>query len=240
GGQYSDSVTLTANVTNAACPGGAVEFNVNGAVVGSAPVIGGSATLPYTISLAQGSYPITATYSSSSPGTGSSASSTLTVAKEDADVEPSDSNPSSVPVNTPGGTAGPITLCAAVSEASDGSPGDISLATPVTFTLTPGSGTPITQTATTTGGGVGGTLTACATLTNVPVGVYDVDVSFGGNNYTGSASDALTVTDIATPAGTVTGGGIIIHNGKLASFGFNVKARSNGSLTGELIYIEHQ
>jgi hypothetical protein len=38
----------------------------------------------------------------------------------------------------------------------------------------------------------------------------------------------------------VTGGGTIIHNGKLASFGFNVKARSNGSLTGELIYIEHQ
>src|SRR5262249_35037481 len=70
-GQYSDPVTLKANVTNAVCPGGVVEFKINGSVVGSAPVISGTATLPYTISLAQGSYPIVATYSSSSPGTGS-------------------------------------------------------------------------------------------------------------------------------------------------------------------------
>ena len=81
-GQFSDQVTLKANVTNAVCPGGAVEFKVNGSVVGSAPVTDGSATLPYTISLGQGSYPIVATYSSSSPGTGSVGSGTLTVSRE--------------------------------------------------------------------------------------------------------------------------------------------------------------
>src|SRR5262249_24358302 len=80
-GQYSDVVTLKANVTNAVCPGGSVEFKVNGGVVGSAPVISGMATLPYTIPLAQANYPITATYSSSSPGTGSVGSGTLAVAK---------------------------------------------------------------------------------------------------------------------------------------------------------------
>jgi len=236
-GQYSDQVTLKANVTNAVCPGGSVEFKVNGSVVGSAPVTSGAATLPYTIPLAQGSYPIVATYSSSSPGTGSVGSSTLTVAKEDAVVTPSDSNPTSVKVNSPGGTAGPITLCAAINEASDGSPGDISLATPVTFTLTPvAPGTTITRTATVSGGGVGGTLTACVMLSNVPVNVYDVGISVGGSYYTGSNGAVLAVYDPSL--GFVTGGGTIFHNGVTANFGFNVKYKKNGAPQGELLYME--
>ncbi|HKQ76116.1 MAG TPA: M36 family metallopeptidase [Blastocatellia bacterium] len=239
-GQFSDVVTLKANVTNAVCPGGAVEFKVNGGVVGSAPVIGGMATLPYTISLAQGSYPIMATYTSSSPGTGSSGSGTLTVAREDAIVTPSPTNPTEVKVNTPGGTAGPITLCATIKEVSDGSLGDISLATPVTYTLTPMiTGTPtITRTATVTGGGVGGTLTACITLTNVQVNVYDVVISVGGNHYTGSASAVLVIFDPSL--GFVTGGGTIVHNGVTANFGFNAKYQKNGKPQGELLYIERR
>jgi Big-like domain-containing protein len=236
-GQFSDAVTLNANVTNSVCPGGAVEFKVNGSVVGSASVVVGAATLPYTNSLAQGSYPIVATYSSSSPGTGSSGSGALTVAREDAVVTVSDSNPTSVRVNSPGGTAGPITLCAAINEANDASPGDISLAAPATFTLTPVApgAHAITQTATTSGGGVGGTLTACVTLSNVPVNVYDVVISVGGNNYTGSGGAALAVYDPSL--GFVTGGGTIVHNGVTASFGFNVKFK-NGATQGELLYIE--
>jgi extracellular elastinolytic metalloproteinase len=239
-GQYSDQVTLKANVTNAACPGGSVEFKVNGSVVGSAPVISGMATLPYTIPLAQGSYPIVATYSSSTPGTGSSGSSTLTALKEDAVVTASDSNPTSVRVNSPGGNAGPITLCATINEASDGSPGDISLATPVTFTLTPVTpGAPtITQTAATSGGGVGGTLTACVTLGNVPVNVYDVSISVGGNHYTGSGSAVLAVYDPSL--GFITGGGTIIRDGVTATFGFNVKFQRDGNAQGSLLYIERR
>src|SRR5262249_30567693 len=136
-GQYSDVVTLKANVTNAVCPGGVVEFKVNGAVVGSAPVVNGMATLPYTVTLGADRYPVVATYSSSSPGTGSSGSGTLTVTKENAIVTPVESNPVTVRVNSPGGTSGLITLCADIREVNDGSPGNISLATPVTFTLTP-------------------------------------------------------------------------------------------------------
>ena len=142
-------------------------------------------------------------------------------------------------MNSPGGTAGPITLCAEINEANDGSPGDISLATPVTFTLTPvAPGTTITQTATTSGGGVGGTLTACVTLNNVPVNVYDVGVSVGGNNYTGSVSTVLAVFDPSL--GFVTGGGTIVRDGVTACFGFNVKYKSNGAPQGELLYIEHR
>ncbi len=239
-GQYSDQVTLKASVTNAVCPGGAVEFKVNGAVVGSAPVTSGEATLPYTISLAQGSYPIVATYSSSSPGAGSSGSGALTVAKENAVVTPSASNPTSVKVKSPGGTSGPFTLCAAVNEASDGSPGDISLATPVTFTLTPvAPGTPtVTRTASVSGGGVGGTLTACAAFNNVKVNIYDVGVSVGGNHYAGSGATALAVFDPSD--GFVTGIGSILRNGKLAAFAFAVKYKHNGSPEGALLYVENR
>jgi subtilisin-like proprotein convertase family protein len=239
-GQYSDVVTLKATVTNAVCPGGAVEFKVNGGVVGSALVVSGMATLPYTIPLQQGSYPIMATYSSSSPGTGSSGTNTLTVSRENALVTPSAANPAQVKVNTAGGTAGPITLCAAINEVSDGSPGNISLAIPVTFVLTPvAPGSPtITQTATVSGGGVGGTLTACVTLNNVPVNVYDVSISIGGNYYTGSASTVLAVYDPSL--GFVTGGGTIARNGVIANFGFSVKYLKNGNAQGSLLYIEHR
>jgi subtilisin-like proprotein convertase family protein len=238
-GQYSDVVTLKANVTNAVCPGGAVEFKVNGAVVGSAPVVNGMATLPYTVTLGADRYPVMATYSSSSPGTGSSGTGTLTVTKENAVVTPLESNPGAVRINSPGGTAGLITLCADIREVNDGSPGNISLATPVTFTLTPlGAGATITRTAATSGGGVGGTLRACVELTNVPANVYDVVISVGGNRYTGSANVALTVYDPSL--GFVTGGGTIVRSGVKANFGFIVRPNNNGAPQGELLYIEHR
>jgi hypothetical protein len=180
-----------------------------------------------------------AAYSSSSPGTGSSGSGTLTVAKEDAIVTPAASNPTSVKVKSHGGTSGSFTLCAAIKEANDGSPGDISLATPVTFTLTPvAPGTPtITRTATTSGGGVGGTLTACATFNNVKVNVYDVGISVGGNNYTGSGGAVLAVFDPSD--GFVTGVGSITRNGRLAAFAFAVRYK-NGKPEGALLYVEHR
>jgi subtilisin-like proprotein convertase family protein len=237
-GQYSDAVTLRANVTNAVCPGGAVEFRVNGSVIGSATVTGGAATLPYTIPLAQGGYPVAATYSSSAPSAGSSGSGTLTVNREDAVVTLSDSNPTAVEVNRRGGTAGPITLCATINDANDGSPGDILLATPVTFTLTPVAPTTpaIRRTAIANNAVAGGALTVCLTLNNIPVNVYDLTISVGGNHYTGSGDAVLAVYDPSL--GFVTGGGAIARGGKLAIFGFNIKYRRSGHPQGELLYIE--
>src|SRR5205085_9238883 len=112
-------------------------------------------------------------------------------------------------------------------------------ATPVTFTLIPvGPGSTIVQTATTSGGGVGGTLTANCNLTNVPVNVYEVAISIGGNFYQGSASTVVSVYDPSL--GFVTGGGTVINNGVRANFGFNVKYLKNGQIQGSLIYIEHR
>jgi hypothetical protein len=242
--QYSDVVTLSsttvAQFSQVPLSAGSVEFFVNDVSVGTAPVdSNGVATKNAQILLAAGSYPVRAVFISSNPSISSSAgTSTLTVTKENAVVAPSDSNPTTVKVNSPGGTAGPITLCATINEASDGSPGDISLATPVTFTLTPvAPGTPtITQTATVSGGGVGGTLTACATFNNVPVNVYDVGISVGGNNYTGSGSSALAVFDPSL--GFVTGAAAIIRNGRIGILAFAVKYQRNGVPQGELLYVE--
>jgi hypothetical protein len=244
--QYSDVVTLSSATFAQFCPSptptGSVEFFVNDVSVGAAPVDGsGVATKNAQILLAAGSYPVKAVFTSSNPITrGSLGTSTLTVTKESAVVTPSASNPTVVKVNHPGGTAGPITLCATVKEASDGSPGDISLATPVTFTLTPfvPGAPPITRTATTSGGGVGGTLNACVTLTNVPANVYDVAVNVGGNHYSGSGSAVLVVFDPSP--GFVTGAGTITRNGAPAVFAFSARFQRNDKVEGSLIYVERR
>src|SRR5262245_47871607 len=235
-GQYSDVVMLKANVANVTCPGGSVQFNVNGSVVGSAPVLGGEATLPYKILFAQGSYPVLATYFTSTAA-GRSGSGTLTVTREDVIVTPAASIPAAVQVRSRRGTAGPINLCAAIAETNDESPGDIALATPVTFTLPPVApgAQPITKTAD-TDCGVGGTLTVCAAFNNVPVNVYDVGISVGGNNYTGSAGASFAVFDPSL--GSFKAVGAIVRNGRPATFLFNVKYRKNGTPQGGLLYVE--
>jgi hypothetical protein len=248
--QYSDAVTLSSTTVAQNCPAptaaGSVEFFVNNVSVGTATVnSSGVATRTVPTLLAAGSYPVRAVFTGSNPAVlSSTGTSTLTVTKEDAVVTPSTSNPIVVKVNSPRGTAGPINLCAAINEAPEISPpglaGNISLAAPVTFTLTPlaGGATPITQTATTSGGGVGGTLMACAALNNVPVNVYIVGISVGGNNYTGSGASALAVFDPAL--GSFRGLGSVVHNGRNGTFMFNVKYKKDGTPQGGLIYAERR
>jgi len=241
--QYSDQTTLSATVGSAcASPTGSVQFLVNGSPVGSVPVTGpGAVSLTVPINLQAGSYPVIANFISSNPYyQNSSGAGALSVTRENAAVTPSASNPISVKVNAPGGTAGPITIAAAITEMNDGSPGNISNAAPVTFTLTPvGPGSSYTQTALSgSGGGVGGTFNVSATFTNVAVNVYDVTITIGGNYYTGSGSSVLAVYDPSL--GFVTGGGLIIRNGVMANFAFNVKYQKNGAAKGELLYIEHR
>jgi hypothetical protein len=195
----------------------------------------------YSIQLAAGPYPITAQFVSSNPAfANSGGGNTLTVTRENATVTPASSNPFSVQVNSPGGTAGPITLAATIIETPDGNPGNISNAVPVTCTLTPVVSAPVlTQTATVSGGGVGGTLTASCTFTNVPVNVYDVTFTVGGNFYTGVSP--VTILAVFDPsAGFTTGGGTIVHNSVNANFGFNAKYHNDGSVQGSLDYVEHR
>src|SRR5581483_3794033 len=156
-----------------------------------------------------GSHTITAQFTSSNPAfANSSGSNTLTVTKENAVVTVSPSNPQSVQVTAPGGTAS-VTLAASLKEAPDASPGDISFAAPVTCTLTPIlSGTTISVTAAVSGGGVAGTLSATCAFPKLAVNDYAVQIAVGGDRYTGSAQSALSVFDPSL--GFVTGGGVIV------------------------------
>jgi hypothetical protein len=243
--QFSDVVTLNSTTIPQVSPAplitGSVEFFVNNVSVGSAPVnSSGVATINTRILLAAGSYPLRAIFTSPNPDiSGSMGTSTLAVTKENAVVTLLASNSTQVKVKSPRGATGPIMLCAAVADVSDGSPGDISNATPVTFTLSPvGPGSPITQNVTLSGGGVGGTLTACASFNNVPVNGYDVGVSVGGNNYTGSGSGALAVFDPSL--GSFKGIGTIVRNGRNGTFMFNIRYRRDGAPLGGLIYAERR
>ncbi|HSK72561.1 MAG TPA: post-COAP-1 domain-containing protein, partial [Pyrinomonadaceae bacterium] len=240
-GQYSDQTTLSATI-GADCPDpvGSLEFKVNGVSVGTVAVNGtGIYSTPYTITNAPGNHTISANFVSSNHYyQNSSGSNTLTVSKEDASVAFPNSNPFSVKVSTAGGTAGPITICADITEVADGSAGNISNAT-ASFSFSPVSGgsSPTPSATTYSGGGVGGTLRACTMVSNVRVDVYDVTVTVNGY-YTGTGSTVLAVFDPSL--GFVTGGGTVLNNGNVATFGINIKYLKNGKPQGSLLYIERR
>ena len=244
-GQYSDPVTLSATVTPASLAvSGLLQFKVNGTNVGGPVAVNGSGTysspVAYVIAQGQGTYTgaITAVFTSTTIGIlGSSGANNLVVSREDATVTPSASNPLAVQVSAPGGNASLVTLVAAIQEVADGSLGDISKATPVTFTLIPVVAAPAINCPVITSVAAG-VLTATATCANVPVNVYSVSTVIGGNYYTGSADSALAVYD--SSLGFVTGGGTILHDGVPANFGINAKYLKNGQIQGELLYLEHR
>lgn len=242
-GQYSDSTTLSTTLASSCdYPEGSMEFRVDGVLVGTVPVSGtGVYSTPYVIANAAGSHTIAANFVSSNPYfQGSSSSNALTVSTENATATPFTGNPMAVQVSAPGGTASQFMLQADINEIADGSLGDISLAMPVSMTLTPvAPGSPITcATAVLSGGGIGGTLRAKCTFTNVAVNVYDVTIAIGGNYYSGSGGTVVTVFDPSL--GFVSGGGVIIHDGNPANFGFNVRYKKNSTPQGQLLYIEHR
>jgi hypothetical protein len=246
-GVYSDPVTLRATVSPATyldqTISGNVQFSVDGNPVGSPVAVNSSgvATTSYVANIPAGPHTITAAFTSTNSAfLNSSNTGTLTVAREDADVMASASNPFAVKVNSAGGTGGPITLCFDMNEVSDGSPGDTTNITSVTVNVTPiGTGSAVSAgTAVLSGGGVGATRTACVTLNNVPVNVYDVSLTINGNFYQGAGTTVLVVYDPSL--GFVAGGGSIIHNGVKAMVGVNIKYLKNGNAQGSLLYIEHR
>jgi hypothetical protein len=248
-GQYSDKVTLSATVSPDAA-GGSVQFWVNGAAVGSpVSVSSGAASLDYTIDLPAASYIVEADFTSSDAAyANSEGTSTLTVTPEDASLAPDPNNPLAVQVNVAGGTAGPITLKVALTEWQNG-PGQVSgtidelgdicgVAVPVTVTLTPvvggGSFTATASEITC----AGGKLIVQATFNQVPVNVYEVSFSGGGNYYSGSANSVLAVSDPSL--GFVSGGGWINRGGGVwGEFAANVKYLNKG-VQGGLLYIDHE
>ncbi len=246
-GVYSDATTLRATVSPATyldqTVSGNMQFSVDGNPVGGAVAVNSSgvATTSYTVNVPAGPHTITAAFTSTNSAfLNSSNTGTLTVSREDATVSPGAANPFAVKVNSPGGTGGPITLCFDMNEVSDGSPGDTTNINSVTVNVIPiGTGSAVSAGAAVfSGGGVGATRTACVTMNNVPVNVYDVTLTINGNFYQGNGSTVLVVYDPSL--GFVAGGGSLIHNGYKANVGVNIKYLKNGNAQGSLLYIEHR
>ena len=246
-GVYSDPTTLRATVSPSTyldqTISGNVQFSVDGNPAGAAVAVNSSgvATTSYTINIPAGPHTITAAFTSTNSAfLNSSNTGTLTVSREDADVTPASTNLFAVQVNAPGGTGGPVTLCFNMDEVSDGSPGNTSNITSVTVDVIPiGTGSAVSASAAVlSGGGVGATRTACVTLNNVPVNVYDVTLTINGSFYQGTGSTVLTVYDPSL--GFVSGGGQLIHNGFKASVGVNIKYLKSGNAQGSLLFIEHR
>lgn len=246
-GVYSDSTTLKATVSPATyldqTISGNVQFSVDGTAVGAAVAVNssGEATTSYTVDVGAGPHTITAAFTSTNAAfLNSSNTGTLTVSKEDAEVTPAAANPFAIAVNAPGGTGGPATLCFDMTEVSDSTPGDTTKITSVTVNVTPiGTGSAVSAgVPVLSGGGVGLTRTACVTMNNIPVNVYDVTLTINGNFYQGSGSTVFTVYDPSL--GFVAGGGQLIHNGFKAMVGVNIKYLKNGNAQGSLLFIEHR
>jgi hypothetical protein len=241
--QYSDPATLTAKLT-ATTPGaapltGIVNFTLAGVAVGSAPVdSSGVATLSGLPNLrAPDSYPVTATFVSSSAYAGGAGAGTLTVTKENAVAAPGVADPEEVAVTAPASNKSkPFTLSANVTELADGNLGDIANAQPVTFTLTPlvaGTAAPAPCTATTAVSD--GTLTATCNFANLPVNVYDVTIGVGGSHYTGTGRAVVTVVDPS--AGETSAAGTVAHDGFTSAFGVEARYRK-GKPRGTFLFVQ--
>ena len=238
-GQYSDPTTLSATLSADCVPTGSMEFRVDGVLVGTVPVNGtGTYSTNYIITNAPGSHTITANFVSDNPFFGdSSGSNTLTVTQEDASVTFPANNPFSVKVNSPGGTAGPITFCADITEVPDGSAGDISNAT-ASFTFNPVAGSGLPTVGPVSYSAVGASRRACVILTDVPVDVFDITVTVGGY-YIGSGNSVLAIFDPSL--GFITGGGRVMNpnTGCTGNFELNAKFKKDDSLQGSNTYREN-
>ena len=238
--QYSDSLMFPVGATDPD-PADTVTLAASGLPAGLSFADNGdrTGTISGVDTAPAGSYPVTIT---ANDGINPPVAGTVTinVNHEDAVVSMPTTNPSAVQTTVPGGAAGPLTFRATISNGvDDATPGDISLATPVSFSLIPlGGGTTYSCSGTTLSAPVAGIVTAACTFpAGTAVNVYLVQVTIGGSYYTGSADGVLAVYDPSL--GFATGGGTIKRNGLTASFGFTAKYLKSGQLQGNLIYIEH-
>jgi hypothetical protein len=197
----------------------------------------GAGTIQGTLQAPAGTYPITL-LASDGHGPAVSQTFTVTVVHEVAQITPSSSNPAAVSVPR-SGTVRRITLQARVTDTTVVSAGDIAHAVPVTYTLTPmGSTRSYTCNATTSGGGVAGTLDTTCHFRNLPVSVYRIRIEVGGDFYQGSADTMLTVYDPSV--GSARGSGMLIRGDAQASLRFEARYLQSGHFAGAVLYRERR
>jgi hypothetical protein len=140
-----------------------------------------------------------------------------------------------------------MSFTARITEANDGTYGDITKARPVTFTLNsvgsggnytcnvPSSNLRVTPRTLASPGFVDAT---CTFPAGVAVNVYDLNVAVAGLYYSGSADGILTVFDPSL--GGSSGGGSVTNpvTGNGALFGYQARYNKSTGTVGKMIYIE--
>jgi hypothetical protein len=239
--QYSDVAMLRGAVSSEGCPdyGGTLRFTTDAAPAGAVAVSGsGDVALADQVLLPAGDHALAAAFDSATTGVlGSSGAAALTVLREDATVTAIPAAPIAARVDGPGGTA-TVPLEASIAEVSDGSPGDITKAVPVTFSLTPALGAQ-PRSCTAAGGTVSsGTLSLGCSVAGLPVDLYDLDIGVGGDYYQGRAGGVVVVYD--PTAGGASGGGALAHDGVAADFQLDARYDRKGTLHGSLLFVDHR
>lgn len=158
---------------------------------------------------------------------------TITVAAENAVLVPAGTSGSLVVKKPTDKTS--VTVKVRISEASDGNPGLITRAAPLTITLTPlGSSTTYTRKVS-IGSLSNGTLALSATFKNLPTNVYRVTLSVGGAYYTGTGHSVFTVYS-PTVKGSISAGGTVVSQTAPGSFSVYGSFGKNGKATGKFVY----
>ena len=260
--QYSDSVVLSATLTDDDDPGTAlagrtVSFEVAGACTGGAAT-DASCVATYVcegVLLPAGPYEVTVEYRGDVGYEPAMGAGTLEVLAENAAVG-CNHNPIAVAVTGPGEASLPFEITVEVTEAQPDSaglgpdggslarPGDIALAV-ASVTLQPvGPGSSVGPTTcdqlSIDGNSYDAGLTARCTFQDVPVNIYSVLVNVHGGYYSGGTEDVLTVYDPSL--GFTTGGGTFLWPGTddRTNFGFTMKYSKRGrNVKGSLLLVRH-
>ncbi|HEX8150141.1 MAG TPA: Ig-like domain-containing protein, partial [Pyrinomonadaceae bacterium] len=247
--QYSDPVTLRAEVSAAPFPGqplaGTVQFFVGGSPVGQSAVANGGAALQLTANMPAGSYTVTAQFTSASASylDAAGAASTLTVSRENASA--AYAGDASLLTAGPNVNVATVRLGAHLTAEADGAAfaGDLTKAT-VTFELFRSNNTSPTPDLVVSDVAVDANGDALVTAQGVAADTYIVNVRVDAANRFWAANPfGIGVLNIAVPTDEQRsgGGGWVADpgaaNGK-ANFGFNVtsgnkegQVRGNWTLT---------
>jgi uncharacterized repeat protein (TIGR01451 family) len=191
-----------------------------------------------------GSYTVTASFAGDTTYKASNSNpSPYTINREDAnipDIQPTAVQTSATTTNIP------ITLT--IDEAQDGYlsqafPPGLANAKPITVVISSVSNGATFSCSpaaadTTYVSGDPDTATAHCTIPNVPVDVYDVVATIGGNYFQGGGESAL---DVYNPSlGFTTGGGTYTDdNGNRVNFGFTAKVLKSGQVQGSMLTVVH-
>lgn len=259
-GQYSDKSTLSATLTdNGVGPlngtgiaDKTVDFYFNGAKVGSGTTdASGKATYVHTIGNSANTYPVEARYAGDGGYTGSTSSMPFTVNREDAEGT-TISNAGAAQVG-----AKSFTVTIGIKEArlgngdepdpNDGQlagsianvPSLAAVASPVSGGANVGGSC---SAGSVSGSGYGAVKTFSCTfgdgVNQLPVDVYTLTFTVGGDYYTGSYEDVFSIWDPG--AGFATGGGYFMLDGDRVSFGFSF-TMTKGKTTprGGVVVVRH-